>query len=34
METQEYYIRISPEVLSTDIVQETFSGNTFGVYGK
>jgi len=32
METQEYYIRISPEVLSTDIVQETFSGNTFGVY--
>lgn len=32
MENEKYYIRISPEVLSTDIVQETLSGNTFGVY--
>lgn len=27
-----YYIKISPESLSSDIVQETFSGFTFGVY--
>lgn len=32
MESQYIKIRISPEVLSSDIVQETYSGNTFGVY--
>lgn len=32
METEKRYITISPEVLKDDIVQETYSGNTFGVY--
>ena len=32
MESQYVKIRISPEVLSSDIVQETYNGNTFGVY--
>ena len=32
MNTDVQYIRISPEVLSSDIVNETLSGNTFGVY--
>ena len=32
IENENIYIRISPEVLSTDIVPETLSGNTFGVY--
>jgi len=32
IENENIYIRISPEVLSTDIVSETLSGNTFGVY--
>lgn len=27
-----YYIKISPENLKSDIFQETYSGNTFGVY--
>jgi hypothetical protein len=27
-----YYIKISPESISNDIIQETLSGNTFGVY--
>jgi hypothetical protein len=32
MDSENYFIKISPEVLSSDIVQETLSGNTFGVY--
>jgi hypothetical protein len=32
MKTQKTYIKVSPEVLKSDIVQETYSGNTFGVY--
>lgn len=32
MKTDRTYIKISPEVLKDDIVQETYSGNTFGVY--
>lgn len=27
-----YYIKISPENLKSDVFQETYSGNTFGVY--
>ena len=29
MKTQKTYIKVSPEVLKSDIVQETYSGNTF-----
>ena len=32
MNSEIYKIRISPEVLSTDIVSETYQTNTFGVY--
>jgi hypothetical protein len=32
MSNQSYYIKISPESLKSDIVQETYSGYTFGVY--
>ena len=32
MEEMFYSIRVSPEVLSSDIVQETYNGQTFGVY--
>ena len=32
MSDQNYYIKISPENLKSDIVQKTYSGNTFGVY--
>ncbi len=32
MNSEIYKIRISPEVLSTDIVSETYQSNTFGVY--
>lgn len=32
MKTQRTYIKISPEVLKDDVIQETYSGNTFGVY--
>lgn len=32
MESQYIKIRISPEVLTSDIVQETYDGNIFGVY--
>lgn len=32
MESEKYYIRISPEVLKDDIIQETYGTNTFGVY--
>ena len=32
MESEKYYIKISPGVLENDIVSETYDGNTFGVY--
>ena len=32
MKTDRTYYLISPEVLKSDIVEETYSGNTFGVY--
>lgn len=32
MSSQSYYIKISPENLKSDIIQETYSGYTFGVY--
>lgn len=32
MNGENYYIKISPEVLLSNIVQETLSGDTFGVY--
>jgi len=32
MKSEKYYFRISPGVLQTDIIDETYSGNTFGVY--
>ena len=32
MNEERYYIKISPESLKSDIVQQTYSGNTFGVY--
>lgn len=32
MESIYYSVRVSPEVLSSDIVQETFNSDTFGVY--
>lgn len=32
MSDQNYYIKISPENLKSDIIQETYSGYTFGVY--
>ena len=32
MNEEKYYIKISPESLKSDIVEETLSGVTFGVY--
>lgn len=32
MKSDRTYYLISPEVLKSDIIQETYSGNTFGVY--
>ena len=32
MKSEKYYFRISPGVLKDDVIEETFSGNTFGVY--
>ena len=32
MNEDKYYIKISPESLKSDIVQQTYSGDTFGVY--
>lgn len=32
MESEKYYIKISPGVIKDDVVQQTYSGNTFGVY--
>jgi len=32
MNAQNHYIKISPENLKSDIVRETYSGDTFGVY--
>ena len=32
MKSEKYYLRISPGVLKDDIIEETYSGNTFGVY--
>ena len=32
MKADRTYYLISPEVLKDDLIQETFSGNTFGVY--
>ena len=29
---EKYYIKISPESISNDVIEETLSGNTFGVY--
>ena len=32
MESEKYYIKISPGVLKDDIISETYDGSTFGVY--